>query len=199
MKLNFSKTFKVASLMLVLCIIGVAVAGCSFSNADQKANEQREDAIQQRADIFARAQAAIPVPQVTHFLARQTLAKYVERQDVPSHLFYIYVLSDFGTCMGYYVAQSAPVNVNAFLSSTESVYDNSNGIAVTTAPSIDGIFYGGSGSSQGGDNWFFFDSESDALVMLYGLKMFVSDQPLNIDAPRLHPGGALVNINTSGQ
>lgn len=163
--------FKV-SIALILVSLLVVTLGCTT------AGKQREQSIQSRAEMFARAEAQIPQPIPTNFLARKMLAKYVERQDVPDHPFYIYILSDVGTIIGYYVSQAAPVNINAFLSSTEDYYTNG---AVLTAPSLDGIYYGGAGSSQGGDGWFFFDAASDALVILYGVKMFVVDQPLKIE------------------
>lgn len=146
-------------------------------------DEQRKRAISSRAETFARAEKAIPQPIPSNFLARKMLAKYTSRQDVPDHPFYVYILSDVGTIIGYYVAQAAPVNINAFLSSTQD-YDSMRG-AILTAPSLDGIFYGGSGSSQGGDGWFFFDAASDALIILYGVKMFVADQPLKLETKQI--------------
>ncbi len=130
--------------------------------------------------MFARAEAQYPLPQPNNFLARKMLVKYTNRQDIPDHPFYIYVLSDVGTIIGYYVSQAAPVNVNAFLSSTEDV-SMGNGRVVLQAPSLDGIYYGGAGAS-GGNNWFFFDAQTDALIILYDVKLFVADQPLKVDA-----------------
>ena len=163
--------------MLKKLMLGILVVSLLVISGCTTAEQQRGKAINTRADAFAKAERQTPQPIPSNFLARKMLAKYVVRQDVPDHPFYVYVLADTGNILGYYVAQAAPVNVNAFLSSTE---DARNGY-VLTAPSLDGIFYGGSGSSQGGDGWFFFDAATDALVILYGVKMFVSDQPLNLD------------------
>ena len=140
--------------------------------------EQRKRNVIDRELVFAEAEALIPQPRPSNFPARRMLAKFVERQDSPDHPFYVYVLSDVGNIIGYYVAQAAPVNICAFLSSTEKVY----GTLKLTAPSLDGIYYGGAGSSSGCDGWFLFDAATDALVIIYGAKLFVVDQPLRVEA-----------------
>jgi hypothetical protein len=160
-------------ILLSIMVISLLVIMSSCTTAEI----QRDKSVQSRAEMFAKAEVQVPQPIPNNFLARKMLAKYVERQDTPDHPFYIYILSDMGTNIGYFVAQAAPVNINAFLSSTE----DATSYGVLTAPSLDGIYYGGSGSSQGGDGWFFFDAATDALIVLYGVKMFVSDQPLKID------------------
>jgi hypothetical protein len=160
-------------LILSVFVMVFILIGCDTSAV------QRDQSVKTRTEMFERAQSQVPEPIPDNFLARKMLAKYVERQDVPDHPFYIYVLAETGNIIGYYVSQAAPVNINAFLSSTEDVRTSG---AIATAPSLDGIFYGGAGSSQGGDGWFFFDAASDALIILYGVKMFVADQPLKIYA-----------------
>lgn len=163
----------------VLLVIGILVLllviGC-----DSNSDFQREEAIVTRSKAFARAEALYPVPWTQNFPMRQALVKYTERQDLINHPYYIYVLADTGNIIGYYVAQSQPVNINAFLSSTQDTY-GADGRVVLDAPSLDGIFYGGAGASAS-DGWFFFDAETDALVILYGVKLFVADQPLRIEA-----------------
>ena len=47
------------------------------------------------------------------------------------------------------------------------------------SPGLDGVYYtGGCNSGEA----FFFDAETDAFIGLSGLKYFVADQPLNLDA-----------------
>lgn len=170
---------KKALLVISVLALMVALFGCTTMDL---AAEQNAESIETRAQMFDRAQAAVPEPRPDNFLAREMLAKYVERQDTPDHPFFIYVLGETGNVVGYYVAQAAPVNINAFLSSTQDIRSPySGGNVVLDAPSLDGIFYGGSGSSSGADAYFFFDAATDALVVLYGVHMFVSDQPLNLN------------------
>ena len=166
-------------LLGALFLIATASLSCTQEGLGE---HQRQTAVLTREQAFARAQAQIPQPIPQNFLARKMLAKYVERQDVPDHPFYVYILGQTGNIVGYYVAQAAPVNVCAFLSSTEKIsHETSPGLLIT-APSLDGIFYGGSGASSGCDGWFIFDAATDALVIVYGSNMFVADQPLRLEA-----------------
>lgn len=162
------KRLLIASVILTIILTTV---GCST------ASQQRQEAISQRAQMFALAQAKYPIPQTTNFPAREALVKYTERQDIKGHLYYVYVVADTGTIFGYYVSSTPPVSTNAFLSSTE----DSTQYGVLTAPSLDGIYYGGSGASSGA-GWFIFDAETDALITIFGFNIFVADQPLAIDA-----------------
>ena len=159
---------------LIFLILIVLLTGCT------QASVQRVRSVEQRAKMFARAEKIYPIPLTVNFPAREMLVKFTEREDVKNHPYYVYVFSDVGTIIGYYVAQSFPVSINAFLSSTEEF----NNGAILTAPSLDGIYYGGSGAVSG-DGWFFFDAATDALVILYGFKIFVIDQPLKVEAKRL--------------
>ncbi len=166
---------------VLLVVVAFLVGLLPLLTACSDAHLQREASIKARSQTFERAEMMYPIPQTQGFPARQMLVKFTEREDLTNHLYYVYVYSDVGTIIGYYVAQSFPVSTNAFLSSTED--ETTNG-AVLTAPSLDGIYYGGSGASSG-DGWFFFDATTDALVILYGFKIFVLDQPLKVDAPRI--------------
>lgn len=151
------------------------VAGCT---EDKKAEQQRESAVHARADVFEQAESLVPAPVGQNFPLRRALAKFTDRQDLLDHPWYIYILGDNGNVIGYYVGQTVPINACDFLSSTEDYQDG----AILTAPSLDGIFYGGSGSASGCDAWFFFDSSTDALVQIRGVNFFTADQPLKLDA-----------------
>ena len=143
-----------------------------------KQDQQREDAIEERAKIFERAERAAPIPQTENFPLRRALVEFTEREDLLNHPWYVYILGDNGNTIGYYVARQVPVNSCTFLSSTEDVHDGQT----LTAPSLDGIFYGGGGASAGCDEWFFFDAATNALIKIRGVKFYTADQPLALSA-----------------
>jgi hypothetical protein len=167
--------------IIIVILIALLLSTVTLTTGcwDNTASEQRHDAEQQRTDVFAKAEAMYPAPTVSDFPLRKSLVEYTNRQARINQVYYIYVLSSFGTPIGYYVAKSQPVSTNAFLSSTEDVTER----GIATLPSLDGIFYGGSGSSAS-DGWFFFDAATDAEIILVGLDLFVTDMPLKLEVPR---------------
>lgn len=166
-----------------LAIVGICVlASLALACTEEAGGKNRTEAVKQRNQVFDRAELAVPVPQTINFPVRRALAKFTERQDQLDHPWYVYILNELGTAVGYYVGQTYPVNACNFLSSTEDVRDDEQGNLVLTAPSLDGIFYGGAGASSGCDAWFFFDATTDAMIVIRGVNFFVADQPLRLEA-----------------
>ena len=132
---------------------------------------------------FDEAQKLYPEPDLENYPIREALVEYTHRQDLVSHPWYIYVLGDNGNIIGYYVGKTAPQSTCNFLSSTQDLVDiDEEPDQVLTAPSLDGVFYGGAGASSACAMSFFFDYESNALVMVPSVRLFVTDQPLRIEA-----------------
>ena len=148
-------------------------------SCDDKSPRLRNESVEQRLTVLERALKAAPNPTNVNFPLRRALVEFTERQDMLDPPTYVYVLADTGQILGYYVAKTFPVNICAFLSSTEDV--RSNG-AVLTAPSLDGMYYGGAGASSPCNGWFFFDYSTNALIELIGTKIFIADQPLKVEA-----------------
>lgn len=167
-----------AAMLTTMVLTAVILASCG----DDKTEEQRRAAVDQRAEAYERAQAAVPAPRPENFPNREALAEYTERTDDIDRVWYVYVLADTGNVLGYYVAQTRPINSCSYLSSSEDVRDDSDGNLALTAPSLEGIFYGGGGSASTCDSWFFFDAATDAVVEIRGVKWFTADAPLELDA-----------------
>lgn len=169
-------------LILLLIVLLVAASAC-VEEGDDTLQKQRTRSIHARAKTFERAEASAPIPTVENFPLRKALVEFTRRQDAVNHPWYVYILAETGNAIGYYVARTVPVNACNFLSSTEEVRDSGDGSGIIlTAPSLDGIYYGGSGASSGCDSWFFFDSATNALVQIRGVNWYAADQPLRIDA-----------------
>lgn len=170
-----------------LGIIAIALLAVLLIACDDKGNEtlqeQRTSAVASRASAFNRAEQRYPVPVTNNFPIREALIEFTKRQDETSHPWYTYILGDNGNMIGYYVTKTGPINSCNFLSSTEEVktYWEKFGI-VLTAPSYDGIYYGGGGSQGSCDKWFFFDYATNAKIEIRGLNFFTTDAPLAVDA-----------------
>jgi len=149
---------------------------------NSKSATQRNESVRTRTEVFGAAEAKFPIPRPKNFPLREALVRFTEREDLLDHPWYVYIIADTGNILGYYVAKQVPVNSCTFLSSTENVRDDDDGNLILTAPSLDGIYYGGGGASAGCDEWFFFDGATDAMIKIRGVKFFVADQPLKLEA-----------------
>jgi hypothetical protein len=161
----------------ILLVLGaVLFAGCT--QAAPNVVDQNNGASSTRAATFARAQAQVPAPVVKNFPRRQTLVDAVQRQALPNHPWYVYVLGQNGNIVSYFVAKSVPVNDCDYLSSAQSVIYDDNGNIVLQSPSLEGIYQGGGAC----DTLTFFDLTSNSEIQLTGLHTYVSDRPLKVDA-----------------
>lgn len=170
--------------LVLLFIATLFLISCSETTNEDLNNFRKKD-IQTRAEAYERARQAFPLPQTNNFPIREALVEFTLRQDLTNHPWYTYILGDNGNMVGYYVTKTGPINSCNFLSSTEDAGnppDGADATVVLTAPSIDGIFYGGGGSEGSCDKWFFFDAATDAMIEIRGLNFFTTDQPLAIDA-----------------
>ncbi len=170
--------------MKKLLIIGLIatlsiLVGCDSRDTLQEKGEKEQ------TEIMERARAAHPTPQIDHFLTREAVVEWMETMDKPGKIFYIYVMSDTGSITHYFVAEYRPVSVNTYLTPPERVHENYDWGAMKPAPSLDGTYYGNGGAS---DQYFFFDAETGAYIELKGLNYIVSDQPIDVDAPKLVVG-----------
>jgi hypothetical protein len=177
-------TRKLALIPLVL-ILAIFLSACSMEGEPGENN--RKDAVTTREKTFDRAEHAYPIYVPQNFPIRQALIEFTERQDMINHPWYIYLMGMDGTYIGYYVGKTYPVNACNFLSSTEIVDSSKNGKVVLTAPSLDGIFYGGGGSSAACESLFFFDVNTNAMITFSVPTWFASDVPLQVEAKRLNP------------
>lgn len=172
---------KLIAFALLMVVVATVAAGCGGQTND-RLQEQRKKSVVTRSEAFAKAEAAAPQPRPSNFPLRKALAEFTQRQDMIDHPWYVYILAQTGNVVGYYVGKTVPINACNFLSSTEAVDSSENGKVILTAPSLDGMYYGGAGASSGCDAWFFFDSATDALIQIRGVQFFATDQPLRLEA-----------------
>lgn len=161
-------------------LIKVVILGClalfTMGNTSCDDNSSRSQNITVREDNMQRANKVVPIPVIQNFAAREAVAKQVKRMDQKGKLYYIYLISETGTQLGYYVSNTRPINVCAALTPTDDVgYYTSNAV-VTKAPGLQGTY--GSGNC---DNSFFFDATTDAYIEFPNSKLgTISDFPLSL-------------------
>lgn len=131
------------AIVLLLTVAAVLAVACT----EETGGDNRKEAVESRNRVYDRAESAVPAYEPSAFPGREALNEYTKRHARPNHPYYVYILGENGNVINYFVSKTLPVNQCAFLSSTEDVRDDEQGNLVLTAPSLDGIFYGGSGAS----------------------------------------------------
>lgn len=162
--------------VVVLAMSFVFLAGCMDREPTTSQKQEHK-----RDSLMDKANYQVPIPTISNFVARKSVAEYMRRMDEPNKTFYIYVLADTGNIIGYYVASSQPVNICTFMSPTDKVERHTTsggGNVKRAAPANDGLYYGAGGCNVD----YFFDANSGALIQLRDLKMVITDQPLDIEA-----------------
>lgn len=175
---NFVSLKRLAIILLALAPLLLIAGACDDDN-DPRAIDLRWERNGQAIDKYG-------IPHAVNFPLYGILYDMTMREDMINHPWYLYVITELGTYTGYYVATTPPVNACNFLSSTQDIRDDDDGNLIITAPSLDGIFYGGAGSEGSCDAWIFFDYNTGAMVWTRE-KMRASDAPfiLPYDPPRL--------------
>jgi len=156
--------------IVILC--GVHGAGCSQDKSTER------DAQQATID---KAQAAIPIPTVSYFQERRTIAKWTERWDKPNLPCYVYLVS-FGKIIGYYVTDGKPSSTRSYILPEEKLWQGLNGSSqlIPTAD-LDGTY----GSNNPGIR--FFTAEGAAVEWAGdGASYIYSDTPLPLNVPKLN-------------
>ena len=162
--------------LLGLVVVFFALTAGSSCEQQQRVYDQNIDT---REKIFLQAQALYPIPIPSDFPLRKDLVEFTLREAKPGP-WYVYIQTDSGTYSAYYVAKNKPQNACNFLSDTKTMH----GSVLRDAPSLDGIYYGGTGASGACDSWCWFDAGTNALIETR-FKTTVSDQPLAIDVPEI--------------
>lgn len=127
---------------------------------------------------------AIPIPNVSNFPTRETIKRYMEHDNKPDQTHYVYVMLPGVGYVGYYVSDSAPVNICTSMTPTQREYHvaGQGPNPLGPAPGLDGVYYSGSSC----DKWYFFDASTGAKIEIGGdMAFFVSSQPLALDVPQL--------------
>lgn len=162
---------------IALAMIGL-LSACIPEDSTAKGTATQED-------VMTRAVADVPVPTVEQFTTRQTVARWVETANNPDQTHYVYAMLPGVGYIGYYVADSAPVNICVSLTPPQRFYRNSGNSSnnqLGAAPALDGVYYGGAGC----DLWYFFDATTGAKIEMGGqMAFFTTNLPLDIDVPRL--------------
>jgi hypothetical protein len=131
-------------------------------------------------DLSEQAAKAVPVPKVKNFAERRTVARWIQKFDVPSITTYVYIISS-GIVLGYYVVDGKPVSNQSYLLPEDDVVNSYKTANVVQAIAVDGTF--------GADNVGirFFTPDGNAVEVGGNVAYIFSTAPLSLkNVPQLN-------------
>jgi hypothetical protein len=163
-------------LIVFAMLVGIAFTSCDCT-FDTTASEKATAASDASAN---NAFTQIPVPAVTNFSERKTVAQWVQRWDKPAVVTYIYIVS-YGNILGYYVCNGKPVSTNSYLVPEQTWQYAHGSYSLMDSPDLDGTY----GDNNPGIR--FFTAEGTAVEWGgSGASYIFSDQKLPLNVPKLN-------------
>lgn len=172
-------------LLMILVVALVGMWCMSTTDCVVKENTPTRSDMAQQQEMQQQARATVPIPDVSYFQEKRTIAKWAERWDKPSIPCFVYLIS-FGRIIGYYVTDGKPASTRSYLFPEQNIQHDVDlgegwGDMLVQAPDIDGTY----GENNPGIR--FFTAEGTAVEWAgEGASYIYSDTPLPIDVPRLN-------------
>lgn len=163
-----------------------ATAGSCSSGPDKNTAQGKKIAAME--DVTKAQEAAVPFPaqELKNSLDRSNLAKRLVRNNNPNAISYLYVLSNTGVPVGYYVLKGKLTSTESSILPTDTVIDVCGGTGDGYCPEI--VQGGGDDGTYGqNENAVFGFTAEDVMVTIRSENWMQSDAPLSIQVPDLTP------------
>jgi len=159
---------------ILICIVTAGVLSALG------ATETKQLETQAARETTDNAITAIPVPKITNFVERKTLAQWAQRWDRPSVVTYLYLFS-YGQCIGYYVCNGKPAaTTNYLVPEWKDRYVGNGGVESEQTMDLDGTY----GANNPGIR--FFTASGTAVEWAgQGASYLYSDAPIPLNVPKL--------------
>jgi hypothetical protein len=173
------------SMVLGLGVLALGLAGCG-SGGGQQAQQMNysQDTYGQEASVTEQQQANFdktqPAPKLSYSLQRQNLITRLKMMNNPNRVSYIYLMSNYGNIVSFYVVKGAVSSLNEHLTTQSQLVLGAGKSQygpyshVVNSPSLDGT-YGNQGTG------IFFFTETGAMIQ-WGGNYLWSTQPLTVHA-----------------
>jgi len=170
--------------MVSFLVISASVA--LLLSCDETSPPTASQIATQKSNLTAlKAVETTPIPTVSYFQERRTIARWTARWDQANLPTYVYLIS-YGNIIGYYVADGKPASTRSYLVPEQTMQEfnvssSSSRYELTQAPDIDGTY----GDNNPGIR--FFTAEGTAVEWGgSGASYLYSDAPLPINVPKLN-------------
>lgn len=159
-------------------VLIIAMAAMLFAGGETDRTKNRRITTEAMTDSESQALRVVPIPEVSYFNERKTIAEWSKRWDKPSVVTYVYLIS-YGNILGYYVCNGKPASIQSYLvpEMTRAEYGGYD----KEVMDIDGTY----GTLNYGIR--FFTAEGTAVEWGgMGATYLYSDAPLPINVPKLN-------------
>ena len=172
---------RILSLLVIALTVAIFITGC-YDSAPDDSQVSR----QAQQDVMERAMGAEPAYIPNSYPARESINRYLQEMEIESE-WYTYALNMMGEPVFYIVSDYKPINICVSLTAPDRVERSSYGVAVRSAPALDGVYYGGANCNA----YYAFDANTGGMIELAGstFTLVSSRFPLRLetDIPRLQP------------
>lgn len=123
--------------ILAIILLGMLV----FLGAESCENPSsaRDQAVTQQANLAHVAIVSTPIPNLSYFPERRTIARWAVAWDKPDIPTYVYLIS-FGKVIGYYVCNGKPASTRSYITPEENMDSYDGNPYIVDAPDIDGTY-----------------------------------------------------------
>jgi hypothetical protein len=170
---------------LVAVIGGALLAACTSSGPDPDSAQGKAKA--QREEVTAAQEAAVPYPaaELKNPLDRKQLADRLRRNNNPNAISYLYILSNTGSPIGYFVLKGKLTSTESSLLPTDAIID-ACGQTTEYCPQV--VQGGGDDGTYGqNENAVFGFTAQGVMITIRAENWFQSDAPIALNVPDLTP------------
>jgi hypothetical protein len=168
--LTILKKSRIARVVAPLLALVLVATGCTGNSSADKETASRSGSYDQQV-------ATQPAHTMPYSPTREVINFWIDTWKQPNKLSYVYLQNANGDIIGYYVLKGLPVSSCAALTPTQQINGSSNGNTVTSAPSVDGVYYSG-----GQCNTYYGKDATSGAYIEYtvglGINVLLFDQPL---------------------
>jgi hypothetical protein len=178
-----TRTRRLAALAgAALAVAGLA--GCTSTGPDKNSAQGKKIALTE--EVTKAQEAAVPYPaaELKNPLDRRNLADRLRRNNNPNAISYLYVLSNTGNPIGYFVLKGKLTSTESALLPTDSIIDACS--SADYCPTVvQGV--GDDGTYGQNENAVFGFTAQGVMVTIRSENWFQADAPIALNVPDLTP------------
>ncbi len=162
-----------------------ALVGCTSTGPDKDSAQGKKIAMQD--DVTKAQEAAVPYPasQLKNPLDRKNLADRLTRNNNPNAISYLYVLSNTGNPIGYFVLKGKLTSTESSMLPTDTIIDACGRAGEYCPQVVQGV--GDDGTYGQNESAVFGFTAQGVMVTIRSENWFQSDAPIALNVPDLTP------------